>query len=151
MALLGTFVKTARTDGGAILVTGDAGVGETPLVAVVAADARQRGAQVLRAAGTEFEASLSFAGLDQPLHPVLGRLHDVGEADHRTLRVAPGLAEGRASDELAVSNATLRLLTGLADDQPLSCRGRRRELAGPRERCRAGPCRSPGGRDARPL
>jgi DNA-binding CsgD family transcriptional regulator/tetratricopeptide (TPR) repeat protein len=119
VARLGAFVKEAAQDGGAVLVTGDAGVGKTALVDVVAAQARQRGVRVLRAAGTEFEAALSFAGLNQLLHPVLDQLHELDDTDQRALRMALGLAVGRASDELAVSNATLRLLAALADDQRL--------------------------------
>src|SRR3954468_14368500 len=88
VAALEAFVAQAAADGGAVLVTGEAGVGKTAMVDVVAAGgreggvgrtamvdvvaagARQRGVRV-RAAGTEFEAALSFAGLNQLLHPVL--------------------------------------------------------------------------------
>src|SRR5436190_207466 len=42
VARLGAFVKEAAEDGGAVLVTGDAGVGKTALVDVIAAQARQR-------------------------------------------------------------------------------------------------------------
>jgi DNA-binding CsgD family transcriptional regulator len=116
---LAAFVAEAGEDGGAIVVTGDAGVGKTALVNVVTADARRRGVRVLRAAGTEFEAALSFAGLNQLLHPVLGRLRELEEFDQRALRTALGLGERGGSDELAVSNATLRLLARIAAGQPL--------------------------------
>src|SRR4051794_33021081 len=119
VAALAAFVLQAGEEGGAVVVTGDAGVGKTALLDVVAADARRRGAAVLRAAGAEFEAALSFAGLNQLLHPVLGRLPELDEADQRALRMALGLGEGRASDEFAVADATLRLFATLADGQPL--------------------------------
>jgi predicted ATPase len=48
VAALGAFVEDAGEHGGAILVTGDAGVGKTALVNAVAAHARQRGVRVLR-------------------------------------------------------------------------------------------------------
>src|SRR3954451_548468 len=118
VAALEAFVAQAAADGGEVLVTGEAGVGKTALVDVVAAQARQRGVRVLRVAGTEFEAALSFAGLNQLLHPVLDQLRELDDTDQRALRMALGLAEGRASDELAVSNATLSLLAALANDQP---------------------------------
>jgi hypothetical protein len=119
ISVLEAFVEQAVDDGAALLVTGEAGVGKTALVNAVASDARRRSVRVLRAAGSEFEASLSYAGLNQLLHPVLDRIGELDDADRRALRMALGLAEGRGSDELAVSNATLRLLATLADAQPL--------------------------------
>jgi hypothetical protein len=113
VAALEAFVAQAAGDGGAVLVTGEAGVGKTAVVDVVAAGARQRGVRVLRAAGTESEAALSFAGLNQLLHRVLNGLPGLEEADRRALRVALGLGEGRASDEFAVAQATVRLLAHL--------------------------------------
>jgi hypothetical protein len=119
LELLGAFVDQAAEDGAAVLLTGEAGVGKTALVNLIASDARRRGVRVLRAAGAEFEASLSFAGLSQLLHPVLDQLRVLDDADRQALRMALGLREGRASDEQAVSNATLRLLTTVADGQSL--------------------------------
>ena len=119
LALLGAIVERAGDSGAAVLVTGDAGVGKTALVNLVASDARGRGVLVLRAAGAEFEAALSFSGLNQLLHPVLDQLDELDDAHRRALRVALGLGEGRASEELLVANATLRLLATLADAQPV--------------------------------
>src|SRR4051794_35742426 len=119
VAALAAFVRQAGEDGGAVLVTGEAGVGKTALVNAVAADARRRGVPVLRAAGAEFEAALSFAGLDQLLQPVLGRVAELEEADRRALRVALGLGGGRASGEFAGAGATLRLLATVAGGRPL--------------------------------
>src|SRR3954452_889616 len=118
VAALEAFVAQEAGDGSAVLVTGEAGVGKTAVVDVVAAGARQRGVRVLRAAGTEFEAALSFAGLNQLLHPVLNGLPGLEEADRRALRVALGLGEGRASDEFAVAQATVRLLAHLTETAP---------------------------------
>src|SRR3954453_8400569 len=84
VAALEAFVAQAAADGGAVLVTGEAGVGKTAVVDVVAAGARQRGVRG-RAAGTEFGAALSFAGLNQLLHPVLNGLPGLEEADRRAL------------------------------------------------------------------
>jgi predicted ATPase len=81
----------AADDGGALLVTGDAGVGKTALLNVVAGEVRRGGSRVLRAAGAEFEAALSFAGLGQLLQPVLGQLVELDEIDQRALRVSLGL------------------------------------------------------------
>ena len=70
VSFLRAFVDGAAEDGGALLLTGDAGVGKSALLNLVASEARRDGMRVLRAAGAEFEAWLSFAGLNQLLHPV---------------------------------------------------------------------------------
>jgi DNA-binding CsgD family transcriptional regulator len=119
VALLAAFVEQAADNGAAVLVSGEAGVGKTALISRVSSDARRRGVRVLRASGSEFEASLSFAGLNQLLHPVLDQLDQLDDADQHALRTALGIGRGRASEELAVANATLRLLTALADAEPL--------------------------------
>ena len=74
---------------------------------------------MLRAAGAEVDAALSFTALNQLLHPVLDQFRTLDAADQQALRVALGIGEGRASEELAVSNATLRRLATPADAQPL--------------------------------
>jgi predicted ATPase len=51
VAALETFAAQAAGDGGAVLVTGEAGVGKTAVVDVVAAGARQRGVRVRRVRG----------------------------------------------------------------------------------------------------
>jgi hypothetical protein len=119
LSLLRTFVAEAAEDGGALLLTGDAGVGKTALLNVVAAEARRGGTRVLRAAGADFEAALSFAGLSQLRGPVLGQLSELEEIDQRALRVSLGLIDGTASEEQAVAIATLRLLTAVAAVEPV--------------------------------
>ena len=61
------FVDRAAGSGGALLLSGEAGVGKTVLLDAAAAYAGQAGRRVLRAAGTEFEGTVSFAGLNQLL------------------------------------------------------------------------------------
>src|SRR3954451_3130292 len=119
VAALAAFARQAGEDGGAVLVTGEAGVGKSALVNPGGAAARRRGMPVLRAAGAEFEAALSFAGLEQLLHPVLGRLAELAPGGPRALGMALGVGDGRASDEFAVANATLRLLAVVAGGAPL--------------------------------
>ena len=109
----------AAEDGGSLLLTGDAGVGKSALLNAVATEARRRGTRVLRVAGMEFEAALSFAGLSQLLGPVLGRLPELDEMHERALRVALGMSDERASEERAVAMATLNLLSGLAEAEPI--------------------------------
>ena len=119
VSFLRSFVAEAAEDGGALLVTGEPGIGKSALLSVVAGDARRDGLRVLRAAGAEFEAALSFGGLSQFLGPVLGQLVELDELDQRALRVSLGLVDGAASEERAVAIATLRFLTVIAAAQPV--------------------------------
>ena len=119
LSALRAFVREAAENGDALLLTGEAGVGKTALLNAVAAETRRGGARVLRAAGAEFEAALSFAGLGQLLGPVLGRLRELDEIDQRALRVSLGLLDGTTSGEQAVAMATLRLLTAIAATEPV--------------------------------
>ena len=59
-----SFIDQASENGGALLLSGEAGVGKTVLLQAAARYAVAVGAQVLRGSGAEFEASLSFAGLN---------------------------------------------------------------------------------------
>lgn len=83
-----TFLAAARTDGGALLVTGEPGVGKTILLDAAAEAASAAGARVLRAAGAEFEARTSFSGLNQLLLPLLGALLQLPAVHRNALNVA---------------------------------------------------------------
>ncbi|HEV3290459.1 MAG TPA: AAA family ATPase, partial [Streptosporangiaceae bacterium] len=54
-----------------LLVTGEAGMGKTVLLAAAADRARAAGMRVLAVTGRESESRLAFAGLHQLLRPVL--------------------------------------------------------------------------------
>ena len=55
-------------------MTGDPGVGKTGLLDAAADIASAGGSRILRAAGIQFEAEMSYAGLNQVLLPLLGEL-----------------------------------------------------------------------------
>jgi hypothetical protein len=114
-----SFVDQAADRGGALLLSGDAGVGKTVLLDAAAAYATAAGTRVLRAAGAEFEAGVSFAGLNQVLHPLFEGLQRLGVMHRRALSVAVGLDDGPAGDRLVVSNAALALLLGAAATHPV--------------------------------
>jgi hypothetical protein len=63
------FFLRAAVSGGALLLSGDPGVGKTALLNVLADFASASGTTVLRVAGVEFEGDVSFAGLNQALFP----------------------------------------------------------------------------------
>jgi DNA-binding CsgD family transcriptional regulator len=74
---------------------------------------------VLRASGVEFEAGISFSGLNQTLLPLLAELAHLTAAHRNALNVALGFGEGPAPDRLVVSNATLALLHRAAVARPV--------------------------------
>jgi MoxR-like ATPase len=57
------FADEAAVSGGALLLSGEAGVGKTVLLDAAAAHAGAAGTQVLRAAGTEFEGGSASLAL----------------------------------------------------------------------------------------
>ncbi|MEV0117338.1 AAA family ATPase [Streptomyces sp. NPDC050844] len=113
------FVDEVATFGGALLLSGEAGVGKTVLLDAAASYARGAGLRVVRAAGVEFESTVSFAGLHQILHPLLPGLGQLTGPYRGALSVALGLDDGPAPDQLLVSNAALALLVQAAAERPL--------------------------------
>ncbi|WP_320782889.1 helix-turn-helix transcriptional regulator [Streptomyces sp. CRN 30] len=108
-----------RHPGGTVLLSGEPGVGKSALLDAVAGAAAEAGVRVLRAAGAEFEADVSYSALNQvllPLHGILGRL----DAPAReAVSVATGFGAGPAPERLVVCNAALALLRTAAEDGPL--------------------------------
>jgi hypothetical protein len=76
------FFQEAAVSGGAVLLSGEPGVGKTALLNGLADSASAAGTTVLRVAGAEFEGEISFAGLNQLLFPLLDDLDEL-DADHR--------------------------------------------------------------------
>jgi DNA-binding CsgD family transcriptional regulator len=113
------FVDDAAVKGGALLVSGDAGVGKTALLDVAALHAEAAGTRVVRAVGAEFEAELGYSGLSVVLHPLLDGLPMLPPLHRQALSVALGLAAGAPPDRLLVSNAVLALVRDAAVSRPL--------------------------------
>ncbi|MER5698278.1 ATP-binding protein [Streptomyces mirabilis] len=106
-------------EGGALLLSGEAGVGKSALLDAVAEAASVAGARVLRATGTQFEADCSYSGLNQVLFPLQEAMDCLENTYRDVLRVALGFQSGPPPQRLVVSNATLALLQKAAADQPL--------------------------------
>ena len=85
LGFIGSFLDRAAIEGGALLMSGDAGVGKTLLLEMAAAQAAAAGTEVLWAVGAEFEADLSFAGLNQVLRPLFGELQRLDSAYRQAL------------------------------------------------------------------
>jgi DNA-binding CsgD family transcriptional regulator len=110
LALIRAFLDRAASNGEALVVCGEPGVGKTMLLDAAAAIAAKNGALVLRASGVEFEADVSHSSLNQLLVPVHAHFEGL-EPIHRTaLAVALGFGEGPPPDRLLLSNAALAVL-----------------------------------------
>jgi DNA-binding CsgD family transcriptional regulator len=115
---LRAFVDDVAAGGGALVVIGEAGIGKTALARAAADDAATRGMRVLHAAGVEFEAEVSFAGLHQLLSPLVAEFAALAPPYRRALAVALGMESG-PTDRLMLVNAISALLRGAAADAVL--------------------------------
>ena len=113
------FFRQAAVSGGALLLSGEPGVGKTALLDALGDRASGSGTMVLRVAGAEFEGDVSFAALNQALFPLFGDFDELDAAHRDALGVALGLGAGPAPDRLLVFNATLALLRHVAARVPL--------------------------------
>ena len=107
-----------RTAGRSLLV-GEPGAGKTALLDAAADAAEEAGTWVLRAAGVEFEADLTYSGLHQVLLPVFGQFERLGATHRDALNVALGYGDGPPPDRLLVSTATLTVLRQAAAARPV--------------------------------
>jgi DNA-binding CsgD family transcriptional regulator len=119
LGVIQAFLGRAATDGDALVLLGEAGVGKTALLDAAADAASAGGTRVLRTRGVEFEAEMSFSGLNQALVALLGDLPLLGAAQRDALNVALGLGDGNPPDQMVVSAATLALLRAASLDRSL--------------------------------
>jgi DNA-binding CsgD family transcriptional regulator len=103
--------------GGVYLIAGAAGVGKSVLLDAAAEIAGADGSLVLRAAGIQFEAGVSYSSLHQLLTPLLGDLDELPAAYREALAVALGLGPGPVPPRLVLLNAVLALLTRAATER----------------------------------
>jgi DNA-binding CsgD family transcriptional regulator len=103
-----------------LVVTGEAGMGKTALLADAADRARLAGMRVLSVTGRESESKLAFAGLHQLLRPVLSGAAGLPGRQAQALLGALGLAaDPDAADPLLTGIAVLTLLSDLSEHSPV--------------------------------
>lgn len=120
LAVLDAFLEQATTDGAALIVTGEPGIGKSALLGVAAQRAvQERGALVRHVAGAEFEADLSYAGLHQLLVPDATGLSSLSEPHRAALETALGLRTGAPPERLLLTSATLALLQQFSAQSPV--------------------------------
>ncbi|MDI5911002.1 MULTISPECIES: LuxR family transcriptional regulator [Streptomyces] len=102
---------------GALVLTGEPGIGKTRLLDHAAARAEEL--RVVRLTAVEQETGLGFGALHRLLRPFLNRAARLPEPQGAALNAALGLAKGSSADRYLVGLATLTLLSEVAADQPL--------------------------------
>src|SRR5690349_17321561 len=103
-----------------LVVTGEAGMGKTVLLADAADRARSAGMRVLSVTGRESESKLAFAGLHQLLRPVLSGAAGLPGRQAQALTGALGLAaDPVVPDPLLTGAAVLTLLSDLSEHSPV--------------------------------
>jgi DNA-binding CsgD family transcriptional regulator/tetratricopeptide (TPR) repeat protein len=120
LARLRGLVNPVPSAGQVLLVTGEAGMGKTVLLADAAGRARLAGMRVLSVTGRESESRLAFAGLHQLLRPVLAGAARLPGRQAQALQGALGLApDPGAPDPLLTGVAVLTLLSDLSERSPV--------------------------------
>src|ERR1700729_3002788 len=120
LARLRALVEPVLRASQVLLVTGEAGMGKTALLADAAGRAGSAGIRVLRVTGRESEAKLAFAGLHQLLRPVLSGAADLPDRQAQALLSALGLAaDPAAPDPFLTGVAVLTLLSDLSERSPV--------------------------------
>jgi hypothetical protein len=120
LAVLASLLARGRSEGQALVLIGDPGIGKSALLANAAVRARADGYRVLSAVGVESEAQLPFAGLHQLLRPVLKTAERLRLAHRRALLAAFGLADGPAPEPFLIALAAVGLLGAVGADRPVA-------------------------------
>ena len=105
--------------GAAVILSGEAGMGKSSLVATASDEARARGFQVLMTAGVQCETHLPFAGLHQVLLPVLADADHLPSPQRRAVEAAFGMVDAPTPELFLIALATLHLLSDASARAPL--------------------------------
>ena len=129
LALIGRAAETEIIDrllgyafsgrSGVLVLTGEAGVGKSALLAY--ARARADGMGVLQTAGVQSEAEIEFAALYQLLRPALDGVGSLPPPQSAALGAALGVEPGRPANRFLIGAAVLSVLSAAAGDRPLLC------------------------------
>ncbi|WP_218010763.1 helix-turn-helix transcriptional regulator [Herbidospora mongoliensis] len=105
--------------GGALLVTGEPGIGKTALLEVTTTGAA--GLTTIRLDGFESETTLPFAAIQRLTVPLSGHFPALPARQREAVQVASGLADGPPPDRFLVGLGVLGLFAAAAADLPIVC------------------------------
>jgi hypothetical protein len=103
--VLGRFVDQAESDGGVLVLSGEAGIGKSHMLRAACAAAWKRGLAVHRVRGVEFESTLRLAGLYQVLQPFCHEFSHLGRSRRKLLEAAMGFRHGDSRDIDLIADA----------------------------------------------
>jgi DNA-binding CsgD family transcriptional regulator len=126
LPLIGREAETDQIDalidqlrGGAVVISGEAGVGKSALLEHALARASEVGAQTLMTVGVESEAELAFAGIHRLLRAISGPAELLPTPQRSALDAAFG-ARGGEPDPFLVALAAHQLVCRAADARPVA-------------------------------
>jgi DNA-binding CsgD family transcriptional regulator len=119
LSIVRSFAGRSAAQGGALVVVGEPGVGKTALLDEAAADSESAGARILRATGVEFEADVSYAGLNELLRAETASFRVLDRDQAGALENALGRRVSALPDRLVVAEAVQSLLRQVARARPL--------------------------------
>jgi DNA-binding CsgD family transcriptional regulator len=105
--------------GGALLVTGEPGIGKTSLLD--ASTVAPTGMRLLRVDGFEAESMIPFAGVQRLAIPLRAHLSELPESHRHAMLVAAGVAQGEPPDRFLVGLGVLGLLGAAGEVEPVLC------------------------------
>src|SRR5882724_6756808 len=109
-----------RARSGALLISGEAGIGKSGLLERARDRAIELGARALVAVGVESEAELAFAGMHQLLRPIMDTVELLPSPQRRALEAAFGIASDVEPDPFLVALAAHQLVCDAAEARPLA-------------------------------
>jgi DNA-binding CsgD family transcriptional regulator len=106
--------------GGAVVISGEAGIGKSALLDYARARANEAGAQSLVTVGVESEAELAFAGMHQLLRPINRQAQLLPTPQRSALEAAFGVRGDLEPDPFLVALAAYQLICGAAEARPIA-------------------------------
>ncbi|MGH2910433.1 MAG: helix-turn-helix transcriptional regulator [Solirubrobacteraceae bacterium] len=119
LGLIDELIGQVHDRGGALVVSGEPGIGKSALLAAARIRARDRGMRLLHATGVQSEARLAFAGLHQLLQPALDDIDKLHGPQRDALLSAFGMIDATAPDLFLTALAALDLLCEASTDSPV--------------------------------
>ena len=117
--LLKALLDGIQTNGAALVLRGEPGIGKSRLLAHAAVSAHERGIAVLSTTGVQSEARLAFSSLHQLLRPLRDRVAGLPPPHRAALDAAFGLGDEPAPERFRIAMAVLDLLSEAAAEAPL--------------------------------
>jgi hypothetical protein len=119
IAWVSSFLDKTLTRGGMLVISGEAGIGKSSLLAVAKDYAIKRGFVLSVSNAVEAEMRLPYSGLHQLLTPFLSEMDNLPSAQKDSLSAAFGLRSGLTPEPFHIALAALHLVTTASLKNPI--------------------------------